>query len=129
MPAVSVLIIGAGQRGTIYTSFLLENPHLGQAVGIAEPQQSRREAWIKTVVSKRNRSDSDNKHSEDPTDDGKNEGSGTIANDALHIFGSYTEITSKIADAVIICTQDHDHIAAIKHLAPLVLILNMILKK
>ncbi len=44
---VSIVIVGAGDRGTTYASYALENPDLARVVGVAEPMTFRRERLVK----------------------------------------------------------------------------------
>ncbi|EMD6621940.1 TPA: Gfo/Idh/MocA family oxidoreductase [Escherichia coli] len=79
---VTVLVIGAGARGEIYSRYALEHPDRMQVVGVAEP----REAYREQVVSRH-----------------------TIPTD--NIFSNWKEAAArpKMADAVLICTQDNMH--------------------
>jgi predicted dehydrogenase len=43
MQPVSVLLVGAGSRGSAFARFLGDNPDLGRLVGVAEPRQLYRE--------------------------------------------------------------------------------------
>lgn len=80
---VSIAIIGAGSRGSIYAQYALENPDLCKVVAVAEPREEYRKKMVK------------DHH---------------IANDM--VFKSWEDLAKikKLADAVIISTQDHMHV-------------------
>ena len=42
MKQLKVILIGAGQRGTLYTDIMKDNPEWFKVVGVAEPRESRR---------------------------------------------------------------------------------------
>ena len=81
MPA-SLLVIGAGQRGSGYARWALQHPGRARVVGVAEPHASRRSALA-------------SEH--------------RIA--AENVAESWAELAArpKFADAVLICTQDRMH--------------------
>jgi predicted dehydrogenase len=81
MPA-SLLVIGAGQRGTGYARWVLAHPGRARVVGVAEPRAARRSALA-------------SEHH--------------IA--AENVVESWAELAArpKFADAVLICTQDRMH--------------------
>jgi predicted dehydrogenase len=78
----SLLIIGAGQRGTGYARWALEHPDRARVVGVAEPRSAHR---IRLA-----------------------EEHGITERDAVE---NWTELTARprLADAVLICTQDRMH--------------------
>lgn len=79
---VTVLVIGGGARGELYSRYALEYPEKMKVVAIAEPRKEYREDMVK----KHNIRDS-------------------------NIFNSWEDTLEKgkIADAVLICTQDNLH--------------------
>ena len=79
---VTVILIGAGHRGTIYTNYALENPDEMKVVAVADSNSSRREIFR-------------SRHS--------------IKEENL--FSDWTEVfkREKFADAVIIATPDNLH--------------------
>lgn len=83
MSKVKIAILGAGRRGIeAYAPYLLDHPNLGEVVAVAEPKKSRQEKF-KSIY---NISDE-------------------------NIFKSYKDLLEKekIADAVIISTNDNMH--------------------
>ncbi|MFC0392002.1 Gfo/Idh/MocA family protein [Paenibacillus mendelii] len=82
MSKVKVALIGAGLRGGGYTHYALKHPEMMQVVAVADPNDERRE---------RMRSN----HSIDPS----------------RSFSGWHELLAqpKLADAVLICTQDRMH--------------------
>ncbi|MCT8139288.1 Gfo/Idh/MocA family oxidoreductase [Anaerobacillus sp. CMMVII] len=82
MKAISVAVIGAGNRGDLYGEFARLHPEKVKIVAVAEPNNERREQFIM-------------KHNIQ------------IEN----IFHTYEELFEKdtLCDAVIVTTQDHDH--------------------
>lgn len=88
MKQVTAILIGAGQRGTeAYASYALNYPNEFKFVGVAEPREGRREAFRKA-------------HNI------------SIEN----CFSDWKEILSKpkMADCVLICTQDTMHYEPVK---------------
>jgi len=83
MKQVSVIIIGAGSRGTGYSKIISENPQLAKVIAIAEPRRSYRQGVV-------------NLH-HIPL--------GNIAEDWVTLGKR-----PKFADVVIIATQDHMHL-------------------
>lgn len=79
------LVLGAGSRGNIYAGYLADHPDEGRVVGVAEHQPVRREAFVA-------------RHGL-PTD---------------RVFATWADAFEqpRLADAVIIATQDADHVAA-----------------
>ncbi|RJT33299.1 Gfo/Idh/MocA family protein [Rahnella woolbedingensis] len=79
---VTVLVVGAGARGEIYSRYALAHPELMRVVAVSEP----REAYRQQFVAQHN-----------------------IA--AANVFHDWREAaaTEKLADAVLICTQDNLH--------------------
>jgi len=83
--AITALLIGAGQRGSqSYAPYALEHPGELRFVGVAEPKDFLREGFAAA-------------HDISPA----------------HIYFDYKEAfaAGKIADCVLICTQDNDHVA------------------
>ncbi|HEY6738187.1 MAG TPA: Gfo/Idh/MocA family oxidoreductase, partial [Actinopolymorphaceae bacterium] len=80
---VTIAVAGAGNRGDVYARWALNHPDRVQIVAVAEP----REAW-RERLSDRHGIPSERR------------------------FGSWKEMAAagKIADAVIVATQDHDHV-------------------
>jgi predicted dehydrogenase len=79
---VSIVIIGAGDRGTTYASYALENPSMAKVVGVAEPQTFRRERLVKEhKIPEKN------------------------------VFADWSDLAkqSQLADAAVIATQDSMH--------------------
>jgi predicted dehydrogenase len=81
---VKVAVIGAGQRGNGYASYALRNPHEIQIVAIADPDRERREQF---------------------------QARHNISADQSHENWQDLLAQPKLADAVIICTQDRMHFA------------------
>ena len=82
MSVVRLALAGAGGRGTHYTNWVLEHPELARVVAIAEPRDRVRKEFAK-------------RHG--------------IPDE--HCFTSWEEMANagRIADAVLICTQDRMH--------------------
>ncbi|NEW04767.1 Gfo/Idh/MocA family oxidoreductase [Paenibacillus sp. SYP-B3998] len=78
-----IAIIGAGLRGDIYANYALKHPHEVQVVAVAEPNPSRRASFQKRH------------HIED-----------------AHCHSDWRSLLDvpKLADAVVICTQDQMHL-------------------
>jgi predicted dehydrogenase len=89
---VSILIIGAGSRGSGYAEWVLRHPDRARVVGVAEPRAGRRDRLAAA----------------------HGVGAGNVVAD-------WTELASrdKFADAVLICTQDSMHAAPAKAFAAL----------
>ncbi|AWZ03905.1 MULTISPECIES: Gfo/Idh/MocA family oxidoreductase [unclassified Streptomyces] len=83
MPPVSLLVIGAGERGTGYARWALDHPDRATVVAVAEPREVRRTRFAAT-------------HGIAP------EGAVADWKDVL--------ARGKIADAVLICTPDRLHV-------------------
>lgn len=83
MNPVSVLIVGAGSRGTTYAAYALQHPEQMQVVGVAEPRQ-----WHRSHMAQ------------------------TYGLAAEHTFSDWQEAAARerFADAVIVATQDAMHI-------------------
>jgi len=83
---ISLIVLGAGNRGTVYSQYAVENPQLAQVVGIVEPSAYRMRQFLK-------------KHPHIPP-------SGQ--------FKDWKEMIDKekFADAVVIATPDHLHAEA-----------------
>ena len=79
---VTVLVVGAGARGEIYSRYALEHPDRMQVVGVAEPRDDYRQQFIK-------------QHNIVPE----------------KVFTDWKEAAAhpKMADVVLICTQDNMH--------------------
>ncbi|WWD22219.1 hypothetical protein CI109_106710 [Kwoniella shandongensis] len=92
MSPVSLIIVGAGQRGAIYANFAQANPHLLTVVGVADPRPLR----LHRIADKFDIS------SDKAVDDWRK----------LLALG-------KFADAVVIGLLDKDHLEAVKAFAPL----------
>ncbi|MDQ0252666.1 putative dehydrogenase [Evansella vedderi] len=82
MPTISLAVIGAGNRGNIYSDFAILYPHKFKVIAVAEPNQERREAFVA-------------KHNID----------------RKMVFESYETFFAKerVCDAVVVATQDDDH--------------------
>ncbi len=82
MTTMSLAIIGAGNRGNIYSDYALLHPDKFKVVAVAEPNEERRRQFVQ-------------KHQIDNS----------------LVFHSFEALfaTEKISDAVIVSTQDHDH--------------------
>lgn len=82
MDKVQVALIGAGLRGGVYTGYALQNGHEMKLVAVADPNQDRVDGFKRQ-----------HKLSEE------------------QCFGDWREMLSrpKLADAVLICTQDNMH--------------------
>lgn len=81
---VTVVVVGAGSRGSGYASWIAAHPQRATVVAVAEPRQPRRQRLA-------------DQHG--------------LAADRR--FASWREVAAlgRIADAVLICTQDVDHLA------------------
>jgi len=79
---LKAVLIGAGQRGNVYTSYALRQPKELEIVGVADPNDDRRESFRSKY------------NIPEP-----------------HSFKKWEDLLSgpRIADAVIICTQDSMH--------------------
>jgi len=82
MKQVRLIIAGAGDRGTVYSSFAKEHPERANIVGVAEPRNFYRERMVK--------------EHDIPEE---------------NVFTDWKDLAKqeKFADAVIIATQDHMH--------------------
>ena len=81
--AVKILLIGAGSRGEVYSRYALEFPDKMTVVAVAEPRQNYRDTFAA-------------KHK--------------ISKDLIFTCWEEALVKGKIADAVMICTQDKLHI-------------------
>lgn len=82
MDPVTLLIVGAGNRGETYAGFALEHPERARVIGVAEPRAARRDRMVA-------------RHGlEDP-----------------NVFTDWKDMASRerFADAVVIATQDAMH--------------------
>ncbi|ADD44621.1 Gfo/Idh/MocA family protein [Stackebrandtia nassauensis] len=82
MSAVTIAVVGAGGRGTTYASWALDNPDKARVVAIAEPRTEVREQFAR-------------QHGIDEANQ----------------FNSWRDLAEagRVADAVLICTQDRMH--------------------
>ncbi|KAI9362965.1 streptomycin biosynthesis protein StrI [Zopfochytrium polystomum] len=87
---LSVLVVGAGQRGKMFARFIQDNPDLAKVTAVCDLLPKRRAAFAKAHL---------------------------IPEKA--VFASWEEVTTRIADVVFICNQDAGHAAAVLHFAPL----------
>lgn len=80
---VRLAIVGAGSRGTAYAGYALENPQELAIVAVAEPRTAYREALVAQHKIER-----------------------------MNVFKNWQTMIhhKKIADAVVIATQDSDHV-------------------
>lgn len=80
---ITIAVLGAGHRGTGYSNWALKNPGKAKIVAVAEP----RDFWRNRIVSQHGVS-------------------------AEHVFTDWRQVASKprLADAVIISTQDDMHV-------------------
>ena len=92
MAPVSMVVIGAGQRGSWYARWVLRNPDRAQVVGVAEPREVLRARFAA-------------EH-------------GIPAENAA---ADWTQLASRgrLADAVLICTQDRLHAGPVEAFAGL----------
>jgi len=90
---VSLVVVGAGNRGKVYSKYALERPDLCQVVGIAEPRDITRELMVAEYnIPKEN---------------------------VFKDWKDLAKLNKKIADAVIITTQDRMHTEPAIHFANL----------
>lgn len=84
---LEVIIVGAGNRGHIYSSYALMRPDRLKIVGVVDPVRERAESLAARFEVKKE-----------------------------NIFGSYTELADqpRLADAAINCTMDQLHVASTK---------------
>ena len=82
MASVSVVVVGAGQRGTGYARWVMRHPDRASVVGVAEPREARRARFAA-------------EHG--------------VA--ARHAAADWRQLADRgrLADAVLICTQDRMH--------------------
>ena len=87
---VTVLVVGAGARGEIYARYALEHPDRMQVVGVAEPREAYRQQFVA-------------QHKIAPN----------------NVFCDWQEAAAqpKMADVVLICTQDNMHQSRLSHSA------------
>ncbi len=84
MKPIEIIIIGAGRRGETYAQFAKENPKQCKIVGIAGPDNHRRQRMIEEF---------------------------TIApNRVFDCWSDVVAVGEKVADAVVICTHDDMHV-------------------
>ncbi|KAJ4147809.1 hypothetical protein LMH87_002313 [Akanthomyces muscarius] len=89
---VTIVVVGAGSRGTTYAGYALENPELAKVVAVAEPSRHRRGVFSR-------------KHS--------------IKEDLQFSNWKDLKAKGKIADAIVIAVQDHQHVEAVEDFAEL----------
>ncbi|KAM3504443.1 hypothetical protein MY10362_003563 [Beauveria mimosiformis] len=89
---VTIAVVGAGSRGTTYAAYALENPELAKIVAVAEPSRHRRDVFSR-------------KHS--------------ILENLQFSNWKGLKAQGKIADAVVIAVQDHQHVEAVQDFAEL----------
>jgi predicted dehydrogenase len=92
MPEVSLAVIGAGSRGTSYGRWALANPTRARVVAVAEPRQVRRDRFAAV-------------HGIGP---------GDAADDWRQLAAR-----DRLADAVLVCTQDRMHAEPVEAFAAL----------
>jgi len=92
MPPVSLVVIGAGGRGTGYGQWVLANPERARVVAVAEPRQVRRDRFAAA-------------HSI---------GTANAAEDWRQLA-----VRDRFADAVLVCTQDRMHVEPVEAFAAL----------
>jgi len=92
MPPVSVVVIGAGGRGTGYGRWALANPSRARVVAVAEPRQVRRDRFATAH--------------------------GIEAADAVEDWRQLAA-RERFADAVLVCTQDQMHAEPVEAFAAL----------
>ncbi len=92
MAPVSLIVVGAGQRGTGYARWAARNPGRASVVAVAEPDQARRDRFAA--------------------------GHGIAGRNAA---GDWRELAgrARFADAVLICTQDRMHVGPAEAFAAL----------
>lgn len=92
MKPVSVLVVGAGGRGTTYAQYAIKCPEQMKVVGVAEPREFHRKKMV-------------NEH----------------AIDAAYVYPDWQTAVKhpRMADAVLICTQDAMHEAPMAAFAKL----------
>jgi len=83
---LTYVVVGAGNRGSVYALYGLENPSLAQVVGVADPSEYRRRAFLRTHQAQ------------------------NIPPE--NVFKDWTELLQrdKIADCVVIATPDSLHV-------------------
>lgn len=88
---VTLVIVGAGKRGEAYAQYALEHPNIARVVAVAEPRTLQR----RQMAARHN----------------------VIAENVHH---SWEDLAARprVADAVLICTQDRMHLAPVEALAP-----------
>lgn len=88
---VSLAIVGAGKRGEAYADYALKHPDLARVVAVAEPRKVQRDRMAQ-------------RHG--------------IPQAAC--FSSWEDLARqpRLADAVLVCTQDRMHLGPVKALAP-----------
>ncbi len=83
MDPVTVAIVGAGDRGSTYAAWCLQNHELARVVAVADPWLERSDAFAELH-----------------------------GLDERQVFADWRHLVAapKVADAVLICTRDHDHV-------------------
>ncbi|KAI8614168.1 NAD(P)-binding protein [Chytriomyces sp. MP71] len=90
MSPVTVIVVGAGQRGNVYGDFCKRNPSLATVVGVAETHEKRRSNFVA-------------KHA--------------IA--AENVYDDFRSIPRGLAQAAVVSTLDDLHVDMVVHLASL----------
>jgi len=88
---VTLAIVGAGKRGEAYAAYAREHPELAKVVALAEPRKFQRDQMAQA-------------HGLAPD----------------NVFNSWNELAAqpRLADAVLICTQDRMHLEPVLAFAP-----------
>jgi predicted dehydrogenase len=81
---VTYIIIGAGNRGNVYSLYALENPTFAKVIGVVEPNECKRNLFIE-------------KHKE------------TILKENIFVDWKEMAKREKFADAVVVTTPDNLH--------------------
>lgn len=94
---VRLLVIGAGDRGTGHARWALDHPDRAKVVGVAEPRRARREALAQA-------------HGIAPHN---------TVEDWREFAGRKFAARERVADAVLVCTLDREHLAPVEAFAEL----------
>jgi predicted dehydrogenase len=88
---ITLAICGAGKRGEAYAAYAAEHPQLAKVVAVAEPRKFQREQMAQA-------------HAIPPE----------------NVFGSWDDLARqpRLADAILICTQDQLHLQPVLAFAP-----------
>lgn len=88
---ITVIVVGAGNRGKSYSQYALEFPNLVKVIGVAEPRDITRELMVKAH---------------------------NIAPEFIYKdWKDLAKVEKRLADAVLICTQDRMHAEPAIHFA------------